>query len=45
MVNDLLNWGFGATLAILLLTTVVVLLVVVTSALGLGRILRPASAA
>ena len=45
MVNDLLNWGFGATLAIPLLTTVVVLLVVVTSALGLGRILRPASAA
>jgi putative spermidine/putrescine transport system permease protein len=45
VVNDLLNWGFGAALAILLLTTVVVLLVVVTSALGLGRMLRPVSAA
>lgn len=44
VVNDLLNWGFGATLAILLLTTVVVLLAVATSVLGLGRLLRPASA-
>jgi len=45
VVNDLLNWGFGATLAILLLTTVVVLLVVVSSALGLGRMLRRAGLA
>jgi putative spermidine/putrescine transport system permease protein len=41
VVNDLLNWGFGATLSILLLTTVVVLLLVVSSALGLGRMLQP----
>jgi putative spermidine/putrescine transport system permease protein len=44
VVNDLLNWGFGATLAILLLTAVIVLLVVLTSALGLGRMLRPTGA-
>jgi ABC-type spermidine/putrescine transport system permease subunit I len=44
VVNDLLNWGLGATLAILLLTTVVVLLTVVTAVFGLGRMLRPASA-
>jgi ABC-type spermidine/putrescine transport system permease subunit I len=40
VVNDLLNWGFGATLAILLLTAILVLLTVVVSTLGLDRMLR-----
>ncbi len=40
VVNDLLNWGFGATLAILLLTAILVLLAVVASTIGLDRMLR-----
>jgi putative spermidine/putrescine transport system permease protein len=44
VVNDLLNWGFGATLAILLLTAVFVLLGIVASVLGLDRMLQRAGA-
>jgi ABC-type spermidine/putrescine transport system permease subunit I len=43
VVNDLLNWGFGATLAILLLTAVALLLAVVASAVGLDRMLKRAA--
>ncbi|MCI0429956.1 MAG: ABC transporter permease, partial [Rhodospirillales bacterium] len=38
MVSDLLNWGFGATLAVVLLTVVGALFVVFSSLMGLDRL-------
>ena len=38
MVSDLLNWGFGATLAVVLLTVVGALFIVFSSLMGLDRL-------
>jgi len=38
MINDLLNWGFGAALALMLLVVVTVLFVLFQRALRLDRV-------
>jgi ABC-type spermidine/putrescine transport system permease subunit I len=38
MINDLLNWGLGAALALMLLVVVTVLFVLFQRALGLDRV-------
>jgi ABC-type spermidine/putrescine transport system permease subunit I len=38
MINDLLNWGFGATLSVVLLLVVGVLFVIFSSLMGLDRL-------